>query len=475
MSEHHKDEHTVKTGTGYYVTASRVGNSLFLTRGDFRDNLYEVGITRSISYQNGSRFNPCVHTVASSDNGYLPASAAELTSIRWRGHAKPGEDITAMEPLPSQYIGLKPNGSTSIEVSLAELENARFDGYNRLIHLNPDRHMNALQAAMELKDTKQTLGGLLDFIKWGHEHLGRKVKIGKGLLRPLTAASKLGDVASAYLWYKFGVEPTYQDIEHLRDDLSKGKLRVKGTKPKTYAKGTVVKAFYAAHPQSPDILSAMYPNATHGSVSISQDMVHTWSGYNTWTGDILPNGVTDPFACRKVTVVGAVRGCFFAQVKNDFEIAGIDQLKDRWAWNCPSFRTLWELLPFSFLVDWVVDVGRYIERLEKRYLSVSYESHLGSIWGWEKTSTITYGPKINSLAMHWGNPVTLSRTKWAYNHNVTGSLGYYRCAHSTHFTRSVRAGLTGVNIPAISRSIKAYQITTGMALLAQLAKSFSGR
>lgn len=467
--DHQKIETTTTVGTGFYSTADRVGNSRFLSRGEFQGGLYEVTRTRNIIYTTGGAFNKCTHSVTATANGYKPAAAAEVASIRWSARAERGGDLTDMHPAESVVVALRPEGTVYLDTGVAAVENARMDGYNRLIHLRPDRLENHLRAACELKDTKSSFRQLVTFSEWAYRNLGRKMKIAKGITRPLSVASKLSSVASAYLWYKFGVEPTAQSVASFCRDLSQGKLTVKGSKPKLMQKGQVVKAYYSARPPRSDILQAMYPNSS-GSVSINKDIIHEWMGWPTFSGDILPNWVTDPFYCRTVVVRRQTRGCFFAKVKDDFEITGLDELMKKFSWNCPVYRTAWDLLPFSFLVDWFVDVGKFIERLEKRYLQSNYSRHFGTVWRSEQTRTVTYKPAIDSLRMSWDNPVTLAPTKWSYKHSVSGSLGYYSAGSQMAYVREPAGEHTGVASPEWGGPLKAYQISTGMALLAQFGR-----
>jgi hypothetical protein len=469
----HKETTDRKVGTGYYKTHDRIGNSYFLSQGLTHPGLYEVTTHKNINYGMGDRFNRCTHTEEMVDNDYIPAGATEVTSTRWEGYRAPGYDIWGLAPQTSNTIALTPAGWESISLDQAQWENARYDGYNRLIHLRPSRHMNALRAAMELKDTKQTMTQLTSFMAWAKKSLGKKVKIGKsGVLRPLSAAMRIADVASAYLWYQFGVAPTVSDIKQFLRQVSEGKLRVKGTKPKIVNQGTVVRAVYGVDAKSSDILSLMYPNSA-GSVSVSVWRELPWLGSTRFTTEMIPDGVPDPLACRSVRVAGKLKGMYFAKVKRTFEISGIDQLKDRWSWNCPTFRTLWDLLPFSFLIDWLVDVGGYIEKLEKRYVQTNYTSNLGTIWRWEKRSSYICRPKINSLAMSLTDPETLSTTQWRFKHNVQGSLGYYISEQARTFIREPAGSSVGTASPEWVGSINAYRVSTGMALLAQAAKAWA--
>jgi hypothetical protein len=405
------------------------------------------------------------------DNEYKPADAGEVTSISWTGTHLINGDVTNLQPAESETICLEPSGTASISVPLADIVNARLDGFNRLTHLNPGRFMNALQAAMELKDTKQTMTQAMSFLIWGRKMLGKKVRLRKGLLRPFSAAMRLADAASAYLWYKFGVEPTARDVKQFVYEISQGKLKVKGSKPTIRKRGEVIRGFYSARPRRDDVLASMYPQLDGGTLSRTVRRKLDYYG-NNFRLDIRPSGQTDWFACRKVQVTDEVKGCYFASLARDVEISGIDEFKNRWSWNCPTFRTLWELVPFSFLVDWLVDVGKYIERMEKRYAQQTFVNSLGPIWRWERTQNVFYMPKILSLRMKLSDPVTVGPVQWTVNQSVEGSFSFYKAWFSRTFYRAPAGQLPSIAIPDIGMPVKAYQITTGMALILQTFRSW---
>lgn len=458
---------------GYYAQKEGVGNSLYLTMGDYAEGLHEITKTERITYGMGAEFNPCTHSGSVSAE-YAPASAAELTNSTWyryagsySAHSKP-----RLEPYGnSQPHGLKPKGSVvSCDVSLAERENARIDGYNRLIHQPMQPHMNVLRSVMELKDTKQTLSPLINFVKWMKEMNGSSIRLGK-VTKVIKSSMTLANAASAYLWYRFGVEPTVSDINQFRKEVENGRLTVRGHKPRLIPRGQVVVGRYSARPSEASVLSLMFPNAPEGAFQYERELESSRSnGYVS----ILPNGVRDPFLCRNVRVAGATRGCYFAKVKEDIEISGLDSLRRSFGWNCPALKTLWDLLPFSFLVDWVIDVGKAIERLEKRYLQENLSKSFGPIWHAERTETILYAPALKSFRCRMfgtGAPTHPYTGGW-YKIQGFGELSYWVKERSFSFHRDKLSSAPALISPEWTVSVNAYRISTGMALLAQLAKSW---
>lgn len=365
-----------------------------------------------------------------------------------------------------------------MRLDAARVINARLDAYNRLVHMNPPRHMNVTQAVCELKDLKQTLDPLLTFMGWVRRNRGFAVPIatraGRLIKRRLDIGMRLAQVASAYLWYQFGVEPTRQDVERFVDEIDSGKLRVRGDKPRVVEAGTVVVSRYSVRPQRPDILALMYPNAPSGSFNIEKELGIARRGA-AGQAAFPPTGVRDPFYCRTVYTYDETTGAYFARVKETFEIDGLEQFRNRFQWNCPALRTVWELIPFSFLVDWVVDVGSLIERLEKRYLNQTYSAHFGAVWRWEKTTSSVYSPALSSFHVE-GEPVsppTATDRGGRFKMTGGGSLSYYRSGSSSVFHRR-EVGAPALAVPELSTTIKAYQISSGMALLAQAAQAWRG-
>lgn len=463
----------VGRSAGYYAKKSGVGNSLYLTIGGFHDALYERWNTEQITYGVGQRFNPCTHSGGVSSQ-YAPASSAELTNSTW--YAKAGSytlrSVPVLEPYGnSEPHGLQPKGSVvQSNVSLAERENARIDGYNRLIHQPPQRHMNVLRSVMELKDTEQTLSPLVNFMKWMQEMNGRSVRLGR-VFKPISTGMKLSAAASAYLWYRFGVEPTVSDVNQFRKELESGRLSVRGHKPRLIPRNSVLVGRYSVRPSREEVLSLMFPNARGGSFSYERELECSRNGGYV---SVVPNGISDPFLCRFVRVAGATRGCYFARTKEDIEISGLSSLRRSFGWSCPALKTLWDLLPFSFLVDWVIDVGGAIERLEKRYLMESFEKSLGPIWHAERTETILYAPGIATFKcrMLGTQPPAHPYTGGRFKIMAEGNLSYWVKERSFSFYREKLSEAPALVSPVWTARVNAYRITTGMALLAQLAKSW---
>lgn len=439
----------------------------------------------TITYGTGSPFNELVGSkvIGDWDHG-CHGTLGTIINDTWRlvGY-KPTSSASARMP-DCQLIYregdrtkvYRPGATRTITMDPGAIELARMNAYNRLSHLAPKPHANWLRAVCELKDAKQTIEQATRFLTWSRSYFGRAFTVGSSIKIWIKDSTRISHVAKAYLWDQFGVEPTVADVRRFLNELSNGKLRVYGemNKTKTLAKkGQVVVARYSVKLPGSSILDEMFGSGRHEDLGYGY--VHLFPGYGTRTVTWPAQGIVpfQPSYGRPIKVTHEVSGCYFARAKNDISVTGLQDIKRSWEWNCPSFRTLWELTPFSFLVDWVVGVGDTIEALEKRYCTQNYLSQLGQVWRFEKDRTTTYRPIVSGQleakpvspatdANNWGTCVISGEAKY----------GYYRGETTSAFTRRAIGEPPSVVWPVLTRKLKAYHVTTGMALLAQAAEAW---
>lgn len=471
-----EDSHTYYT-SGFLDHES---SSDALHSGELKSSGCRVDQVERITYTCGNKFNTCSHVKDTTFTGF-PASGCSYTnrSFKCRPGTPTGRAPEAAAE-PSVFERLMPSGTREIAYDDGELLAAKTDAYSRLCALTPQQHMNALQSVLELKDTKQTLGGLLKLIEWAKKHSGRVLRKGP-IAKRINLLATAGSIASAYLWYQFGVEPTASDVSRFIRELSQGKLQVRGkmkTKRLIYRKGQVLKAFYSVKPKATQVADAMFGNSSSPS-NVSKNGCCTWSGK---AHVVLPNGTTwiqapyddgsyNPSIYRGRTVMTRERkGCYFAQVLSDVELTGWEELQRRLAWNCPLATTMWELVPFSFLIDWVIDVGDAIRRLERRLCAQTYRSYLGPVWGWEREVVRRYQPAL----VRYDAYVSDLEAPRTYSNGGSLNLRWVvqtmpiEVGKSESFTRSP-SPMPSRYWPNVAREVKAYQISSGMALLVQFA------
>lgn len=441
----------------------------------------------AISYDVGDRFNQCLHNVECAfQPGGQPSVLCSYINLRQKYRRSfPGGG--APEPIPNAYDSQMACWNywkwplKTIGYDQQSYELARSDAYTRLIHLRSEmggQHMNVARSVMELKDTKETLGPLVKFMRWVKSRIGTRVSIAKPFAKRartvLTLKDTVAACASAYLWYQFGVEPTVSDVKQFIRELSQGKLRVRGYRDKqTIPKGHVVRARFRCAPRIGQIYELMYPDrsAWGGSIDVDPYLGHSWPGEESITWPPTSQIATRALASHRVDV-SEISGVYFAQLKKSVSIDGLGKLRKRWEWSCPSFKTLWDLLPFSFLVDWVIDVGSIIERLEKRYVTQNYEEYLGPIWLAEKRRTVRYYPRLVSGDLRIVGVRAPVDRYHAGTLNVTwtirGDAWRGNVLNQTFERKPVKETPTSF-LPKIGWNLDAYRISTGMALLTKFA------
>lgn len=473
-----KEEERTSYATGFL---DRESSSEFLHSGEQLGNGCMINTTRRITYNTGARFNLCSQVKDTSYVGF-PAAGCSFTNRSFKCiPGSPSGRMPEVVPDPSRFERWLSSGQRELSYDESELLDRQHDAYTRLCALRPPIHMNVVQAACELKDTKQTMRQFLSFMEWARRHLGRVLRKGP-IARRVSLFSSCASVASAYLWYQFGVEPTVQDVSRFIREVSQGKLTVKGhltTKRVVYRKGQVLKTFYSVKPRIADVSATMFGNSS-SSKNISNQGVATWEGRDhivlpngtTWV--TAPHGEQAPAIYRGRTVITRERkGCYFAQVLQDVEMTGLEELQRHLGWNCPLAATMWELTPFSFLVDWVVDVGAAIRRFERRTCAAVGRSNLGAIWHWEKEISRRYQPalvRFDAYTTDLEAPESLGNGG-SLNLSWVISGKPIETGRSETFNR-LPAPMPKPLWPQLAKEVKAYQISTGMALLAQLSSKF---
>lgn len=346
----------------------------------------------------------------------------------------------------------------------------------------PRRHMNVALALIELRDVKKSIDQFCEFAKFGVKLVKGQVPLPRYITSvlgpPRAISASCQRTAEAYLWYTFGVRPTVDDLTRFIREVRTSKLVVGGRKRKPLLIGRTYANGFRSDPDNT-------PKGRDGLGSF-QDHIGfgAWSMTATYAGNpvihIYPTCISpglNGYTIRKVY------GKVFAKVR--------EQGKWTWryfptdmSWSCPLLRTAWELVPFSFVMDWFVDVGSSIQRLDDLSWVATTRFAFDEPWISRVTEDVHYAPLYYGRAglgvqeITWNGQygqswVVRARGMWEkvrYADMVPERkiITYDRMPCS-------ELGLTYASlwrqlVPEWQGRLKAYQITSGMALLESVFK-----
>jgi len=116
----------------------------------------------------------------------------------------------------------------------------------------------------------------------------------------------------------------------------------------------------------------------------------------------------------------------------------------------------WEVMPFSFVVDWFIPIGNHLNVLDA-YVGVSF---LDGYWNEKAVQTLSYE---NLSTYNYGAPNT-----YRYEWNVPYGQATYRT-----FKRTVMSGFPPIELPRMKNPFSTAHVANALALLTQAF--FSGR
>lgn len=341
----------------------------------------------------------------------------------------------------------------------------------------PRRHMNVALALIELRDVKKTITQFTEFARFGIGVVKGSIKLPRHIASvlgaPRAASFSCQKLAEVYLWYNFGVRPTIDDISRFIRDVSKGRLIVGGRKRKPLLVGRTYANSY--HVDPPDFTPATLPLSGAGGGSGRMTATYIGTPVKHVYAPVIPTNRVG-FTVRKVY------GKVFAKVR--------EQGKWTWKyfpsdfnWSCPLARTAWELVPFSFVLDWFLDVGKSVQRLDDLSWVATTRFAFDEPWVTRVVEDTHYAPVTRgSVTVHPGKCWTNGRTgqSWQayleYTWRSSGVASYAIERTIRTFDRRPASdfGLTYASlweglIPEWQGKLKAYQISSGMALLESIA------
>lgn len=364
------------------------------------------------------------------------------------------------------------SGSTrkSYSVSDDEVRRRINDAVISLASSPIDRAMNLPRAILELKDTKQTCRSARKLF----QYVRRYPKVG-------WIGATVAQVANAYLAWQFGIKPTIADVETFMGTIPK-RFEV-GVRKVHYAKGQPVRAgIRVIHPEQKALMAPwVCAYVDKKTVRVSPGVTNTYNAFTSGgfgsttategsSSGHYVNSARWPYGAALSIAANEVSGCVFGRVANDFD-ADISALQSLQIAGDP-LSTGWELTPFSFLVDWFVDLGQWIRNANRlnaaRGLGFKLED---GIWLSKRLESVTYEP---ILGFSLSTDLTFSGNSFSYGTLITKTVkGYRRVATNVDYSRSVYQEV--VRFPGLSTNgisgLDAFQWSTGTALAIQAASS----
>jgi len=454
---------------------------------------FTKNITESIEYENSGwdHPNPCQHSstlrqIASAEqmqSGKVAEWDYAITNTgTWNVDFHTNCYVSWMSNFSRQFgqlqiVGSPIDATSTITQKLAELEAGA---------LKPI--FNLPRAIIELKDVPQTLKGVCSIAraleKLGSGNIGvmrpggfvRNDLNRAASMRKLTRNARnfidasrgsLREVAGAYLTYQFGIRPTEKDVRQFigldwsrKQDGRSTKLWFE-SREIVYKKGEKLRCPFRLGPEDfafPSIPSLSF----HQSTTLLRD----------WTS---PNGMIEylnaNIGAYAPVQASTVRGLAFGEVaysKNvDIPYSSL------MAYSGGFLSTLYEVTPWSFVVDWMFDVGKFIQNMEKMNLPIEYRPSLkfGSWLGIGRANTI-YQPVFGSI-QHDARLVTLCDPLTGYGGVVDEWAScsppkWLACYESDlQYTRSQMSARDSIRLPAL-RVPGRYTLGPMAALVTQL-------
>jgi hypothetical protein len=355
----------------------------------------EISVEESISWGgNGKQIpHPCSATKVKPEHLPVPQAVTLGNYDVHRNTQTAAIDEWILKYTTDYYPASRPSLTKEVGFSEEDSNRAIEDAMIRLQSLPIRSMMNLPQAIIELKDIPRTVKAvpkLARFLRGGVKH-------------GLTAANTVKEIASAYLAYTFGVRPTVNDVNNFVGQIP-SRIGL-GVRQVRYKKGQPVRT--AVTLRSDELSEWMTARTSHSGWYAYAVSSGTWLRDRTpgldWSAlssAVAPKGTTDsrdwPWLARYKVVSREARGIVFGRVAADFS-HDFSWLEDI-SLNADPISTGWELVPFSFVVDWFVDVGRWLQQANR----LSNARNLGfrledGIWISLRNELVTYWPCLTQF------------------------------------------------------------------------------
>lgn len=252
-------------------------------------------------------------------------------------------------------------------------------------------------------------------------------------LLALSRANFLTLGGSAYLNYEFGISPFMEDIKALYKITSAIEKKIIDLNRLIKKGGLRTKAYLGSK-------SYTDPNQT---------IFSGWSGYSKGFDYSIQVTSTSKVwgTCRwRLKRQETIDVAKLTSVNNAIRIC-LDL-------RTPDFSTIWEMIPFSWLVDYFLNVGDTLQAIESSDLVEPYDICI--------MRTRTFDTELRLVPKSWHN----AEETFTYR-SVSANVGRYTCKHKL---RTVRPTPTGVSSLLAYGFINEAQATNLTALLLSLAR-----
>lgn len=250
--------------------------------------------------------------------------------------------------------------------------------YSITMEYNPDNMIRAAWSSLipriapkllllselyQLKDTKPSVVRTLRRALHLEQDLNPALKI-LGRVGPLKRILRLGRKflalpADLFLQWKFNVQPTIEDIAAIHAALSEVRSKVK-----VYLEaGRHRRTAYYSCP-----LDSFYPDSSE--MTVLPTNVYKFH-YGLLSSPWLPVNTTDVAYDRIYRTCNYTKAVFHAKVEYSFEYpeawqkyAELDSLTNLLGLGTSPLRDIWEIIPWSFVVDWLLHVNKWLEQFD---------------------------------------------------------------------------------------------------------------
>jgi hypothetical protein len=249
---------------------------------------------------------------------------------------------------------------------------------------------------IELKDAKTVVHTMERLKRLYFHSYGRKTL--RQILRAIGGAG-----SDVYLQVKFNVQPFFSDIANMRKILEKGRQDTNNLLDNA-GKRRILRSSVS--------LGSKMPSFTESSLAVP---------FGNQSGHI-PGGNTG--LCRANRIVKYTDAQFHAQMEYSYSIpdwqrenAAIRGLLDQMGVNLNPV-ILWNAIPWSFVLDWVIGVNRYLTRFRQSNLEPCTTIHR---WCWSVSATrVIISSKDMGIGGHQAGSAQVARlTETAYKRSTS--------------------------------------------------------